>query len=72
MINLRTVMSGPNGTFQPGVHSMGAEAERQLVDGGYATYVKAPERGETAVLQAPETAAMPPVRSRLGLQRRGR
>ena len=70
MIILRTVMSGPGGTFQPGEHSMGADVEQQLVDGGYATYVKVPERGAAAVVSAPETAALPPVRSRLGIPRK--
>ena len=60
-IKLRTVLSGPKGVYQPGIHSLDADMERQLVDGGYAEYVAvaapAPER---EVVIAPEYAIPPP------------
>lgn len=60
-IKLRTVLSGPKGVYQPGVHSLDAAFERQLVDGGYAEYVGvAVPAPEHTVIATPEHATLPP------------
>ena len=59
-IRLRTLLSGPAGTFQPGqVVDLPNGAE--LVARGYADAVDAP-RVERAVVQAPEQAVAAPQR----------
>lgn len=62
-IILKSTMAGPGGVHQAGDRvELGAQQERELVEGGYAHYVKAAERAETATPRPRETAAMPPVR----------
>lgn len=57
---LRTMMSGPSGSFPPGSRAeFDAATERQLVDGGYAVFEKPATRGEMAAMRPAETAAMP-------------
>lgn len=68
---MKTVMAGPAGVFSVGERvELSADDERDLVQGGYASYAPAPtapqekpaERGETAVVPPRETAAMPATR----------
>ncbi len=60
MIKLRTVMSGPEGVFHPGVHTFDAAREKALVEAGYAEPVPASlaaRHVETAVARPAENAA---------------
>lgn len=61
-IKLTTLMSGPQGTFQPGTEmEVDAKQGRELVDGHYATEIKPPrKRGETTMLPTPENAMLAP------------
>jgi hypothetical protein len=54
---LRTLLAGPDGAHQPGTRlELSEQAERELVEGGYAVFDKAP-RGETATIGPRENAA---------------
>jgi hypothetical protein len=61
MIKLRTVMSGPDGIFQPGVHTFDAAREKALIEAGYAEPVPASlvqRHVETATARPGENAAV--------------
>ena len=59
MIKLLTVMSGPAGSFQPGVHEFDAATEKALIEGGYAEPVDPPKGAavETATARPGENTA---------------
>jgi len=62
-IKLITLMSGPDGSFEPGTElEVDPKRGRALVDGNFATEVKPvrSRRGETAMLKAPENTALTP------------
>jgi hypothetical protein len=64
---LKTLLAGPAGVHQAGERvEFSPDAERALVDGGFAIYDKPPARGESAVPPPRETAALPPVKRRKG------
>lgn len=47
-IKMRTLMAGPDGTFQPGqTRDVSAKQAKALIDGGFAERVQTPKR-ETA------------------------
>jgi hypothetical protein len=61
---LKTMMAGPDGVKQAGERAeLSPQTERELVAGGYASYVAAPVR-ETAAIAPRETAAIPAARKR--------
>jgi hypothetical protein len=72
---LRTLMAGPAGTFRPGERvTLDEQAERDLVEGGFAVQADAPAPAapaiekpaapEVAAIGPPETAALPKPKKR--------
>lgn len=56
---LKTTMAGPTGVSHPGERlELGAALERDLVERGFADFVKQQGKAETARRRAPETAAL--------------
>lgn len=58
-IKLKTLMSGPDGSHQPGTElDVDAKQGKALIEGNYADEIKPPRRrAETAVVTAPENTA---------------
>jgi hypothetical protein len=58
-IKLLTLMSGPAGVFQPGLHQFDAATEKALIEGGYAEPVSPPVKreAETATPRPGENTA---------------